>query len=125
MFGMRFVPRVASTAAPRLACGNKYLPHWARAFSTHDEGVLEYLLKVEKDGEEYYRELAANAPNKGFARIFNMLADEEEKHYAAIEDMAHSGETRLVCGTVYGCVCVWGGVRYLGDACICGILGES
>ena len=102
MFGLRMVPRVASTVAPRLACGPvQGLAQVVRGYSTHDEGVLEYLLKVEKDGEEYYRDLAAKAPNKGFQRIFTMLADEEQKHYAAIEDMAHSGETRLV----RKCVC--------------------
>uniref|UniRef100_A0A7S4GDA3 Rubrerythrin diiron-binding domain-containing protein n=1 Tax=Eutreptiella gymnastica TaxID=73025 RepID=A0A7S4GDA3_9EUGL len=97
------VPRVASTVAPRLACGPvQGLAQVVRGYSTHDEGVLEYLLKVEKDGEEYYRDLAAKAPNKGFQRIFTMLADEEQKHYAAIEDMAHSGETRLGKSTILG-----------------------
>lgn len=55
---------------------------------------------VLQDGEEYYRELAAKAPNAGFKYIFTMLADEELKHYRAIEDMHSSGETTLGKSTI-------------------------
>jgi hypothetical protein len=68
----------------------------ARGYSTVDMDVLDYLLKVEKDGEEYYRGLAEKATNPGFKRILTMLADDEARHYQAIEDMAHSGDTGMV-----------------------------
>jgi rubrerythrin len=47
--------------------------------------VFEYAMQMEKDGEEYYRQLAQKAGNKGVKTILTMLADEEVKHYNAIE----------------------------------------
>jgi len=45
--------------------------------------IIEYALKMEKDGEAYYRDLAANAENKSIEDIFNILADAEAQHYEA------------------------------------------
>lgn len=56
----------------------------------HQEGkmnVYEYAMKVEKEGEAYYRELAAKSPNSGLKRIFTMLAEEEVKHYNVFKNM--------------------------------------
>ncbi len=49
--------------------------------------VYEYAMKVEKEGEAYYREMAAAANNAGLKRIFTMLADEEVKHYNVFKNM--------------------------------------
>ena len=49
--------------------------------------VYEYAMKVEKDGECYYRELATKTDNAGVKSILTMLADEEVKHYALFEKM--------------------------------------
>lgn len=49
--------------------------------------VYEYAMKVEKEGEAYYREMATNANNPGLKRIFTMLADEEVKHYNVFKNM--------------------------------------
>ena len=89
----------ASTGLANVALRTLVRP---RFHGTADTGVLEYLLKVEKDGEEYYRNLANNAPNPGFKYIFTMLADEEAKHYAAIERMQHSGEQALEKSSILG-----------------------
>jgi len=43
--------------------------------------IIEHALKMEKDGEAYYRELAAKAGNKDIEEIFIMLAETEAKHY--------------------------------------------
>jgi hypothetical protein len=51
--------------------------------------IFEYALKMEKDGEGFYREIAAKVNNKGLHAILTMLADEEVKHYQAIESMKH------------------------------------
>ncbi len=45
--------------------------------------VIEYALKIEKEGEAYYHELASKAKNRHIKGIFNMLADAEVKHYEA------------------------------------------
>jgi len=49
--------------------------------------VFEYALQMEKDGENYYRELVEKTDNKGVRTIFGMLADEEVKHYNIVQAM--------------------------------------
>ncbi|WP_263832506.1 ferritin family protein [Sulfurospirillum oryzae] len=49
--------------------------------------VYEYAMKVEKDGERYYRELAEKTKDKGVKSILTMLADEEVKHYIVFDRM--------------------------------------
>jgi rubrerythrin len=44
--------------------------------------IFDFAMQMEKDGEEYYRQLAGN---KGMRTILTLLADEEVKHYNAIE----------------------------------------
>ena len=48
--------------------------------------IFEYAMKMEKDGEAYYRQLAKQV-GKILGAVFTMLADEEVKHYDAIEAM--------------------------------------
>lgn len=57
--------------------------------------VYEYAMKVEKEGEAYYREMAAAATNPGLQRIFTMLADEEIKHYNVFKAMMKKEEMDL------------------------------
>jgi rubrerythrin len=47
--------------------------------------IFEYAMQMEKDGENYYHQLAQQTTNKGLQAILIMLADEEVKHYNAIE----------------------------------------
>ena len=49
--------------------------------------IFEYAIKMEKDGEDYYRQLARQTTNKGLKTILTMLADEEVKHQNTIEKM--------------------------------------
>jgi rubrerythrin len=62
--------------------------------------IFEYALQMEKDGEGYYRQLARQTVNKGLKTILVMLADEEVKHYNAIEKMKtakpHMAETTIL-----------------------------
>jgi len=55
---------------------------------------------MEKDGETYYRQLAQQTVNKGLKTILTMLADEEVKHYNAIEKIKtakpHMAETTIL-----------------------------
>jgi rubrerythrin len=71
-----------------------------RQYTTQsDMAVIEYLLKVEKDGEDFYRKLADQATSKGLQRIFNMLAEEELKHYKAIEEYSKTGKHSLAASS--------------------------
>ena len=49
--------------------------------------IFDYALQMEKDGEQFYRKIAKKTDNKGLQAILTMLADEEIKHYQAIESM--------------------------------------
>ena len=49
--------------------------------------IFDFAMEKEKYSEDYYRQLAAKSGDKGLARIFNMLADEEAKHYKIVSEM--------------------------------------
>ncbi len=49
--------------------------------------IFIYAMQMEKDGEEYYYQLARQTTDKGLRTILEMLASEEAKHYEAIEKM--------------------------------------
>lgn len=49
--------------------------------------IYEYAMKLEKDGERFYRDLAEKIEDKGIKSIFIMLAEEEIKHYIIFEKM--------------------------------------
>jgi rubrerythrin len=49
--------------------------------------IYEYAMQMEKDGEDFYRELASKTPNKGLKTILTMLADAEVKHYSLFHTM--------------------------------------
>jgi len=53
--------------------------------------IINFALKMEKDGETFYRELAGKCGNKGLAAVLEQLAEDEVKHYKAVENMrSHS-----------------------------------
>ncbi|MHC4478838.1 MAG: ferritin family protein [Planctomycetota bacterium] len=62
--------------------------------------IFEYAIQMERDGEQYYRKLAEQTPNKGLKTILTMLADEEVKHCNVIEQMRtdspHLAETTIL-----------------------------
>jgi rubrerythrin len=55
--------------------------------------IFEYAMQMEKDGEKFYRELAAKATSKGLTSILEMLADEEVKHYQTVSQMQAGSAT--------------------------------
>ncbi len=62
--------------------------------------IFEYAMQMEKDGENYYHQLAQQTANKGLQTILIMLAEDEVKHYNAIERMqtteVHIAETTIL-----------------------------
>ncbi len=61
--------------------------------------IFEYAMQMEKDGEGYYRWLVQQTTNKGMKTILTMLADEEVKHYNALEKI-QSAETHMARTTI-------------------------
>lgn len=50
--------------------------------------IYQFAMQMEKDGEEYYRQLARETTVPGLSKIFTMLADEEVKHYEVVERLS-------------------------------------
>ncbi|GAH30744.1 unnamed protein product [marine sediment metagenome] len=49
--------------------------------------IYKYAMKLEKDSENYYRELVDKIEDVGLKNILKMLANDEVKHYHIIEQM--------------------------------------
>lgn len=50
--------------------------------------ILDQAMAMENEGETLYQSLAREAADEGAAYIFSWLADQEKKHYAALQKMA-------------------------------------
>ncbi len=55
--------------------------------------AYEYAMKIEKEGEVFYRKLAKEAEQEGLSKIFTMLANEEVKHYKTFEKLSKNPDT--------------------------------
>ena len=49
--------------------------------------IYQYALQLERDSENYYRELAQKTENIGLQNILKMLAEEEKKHLFLLENV--------------------------------------
>lgn len=49
--------------------------------------VFAFALRMEREGEAFYRRLAEVAPNEGYAAICTMLADEEVRHAQVVLEL--------------------------------------
>jgi rubrerythrin len=50
--------------------------------------IYQFAMQMEKDGENYYRQLAKESSVSGLGEILTMLADEEVNHFKAIEKLS-------------------------------------
>jgi len=62
--------------------------------------ILEFAMQMEKDGEQYYRELAHKTPDSGLANILHSLADAEVKHYNVLKQIQDQQEPAMGEDTV-------------------------
>ena len=49
--------------------------------------IFDYAMEIEKEGENYYRDLAKRSENVGIIKIMSWLAEEEAKHYDIFKAM--------------------------------------
>jgi rubrerythrin len=47
--------------------------------------IFEFAIQMERDGQEYYNELASKTPHPGIQKILNMLAADELRHQQILE----------------------------------------
>lgn len=52
--------------------------------------IYKYAMKMEIDGENFYRGLAEKAESEGIRNILTMLADEELKHFETLQRMCNN-----------------------------------
>ncbi len=62
--------------------------------------IFEFAMKMEKDGEEYYRDLASKTKIEGLKKILGLMADDEVDHYNVLKKLKESTATTLVGTTV-------------------------
>ncbi len=61
--------------------------------------LFDYAMKMEKDGEQFYRKLAGKSPDPGLARLLTMLADQEVRHFQTFQAMKRNEEVQVDQGT--------------------------
>src|SRR4030042_1366164 len=49
--------------------------------------IFEYAMQMEKDGENFYRRIAAQTNSAALKAVMKIMADEEVRHYRAIEQI--------------------------------------
>jgi len=57
--------------------------------------IFEFGMKMEKDGEAFYRKLAGECGDMGLASILNMLADAEVDHFNVLEEMSGKSDPAM------------------------------
>lgn len=57
--------------------------------------LYEFAMKMEKDGENYYRELATKVGNTGLKNILTMLADAEVVHYNIFKKLKDNEKVKV------------------------------
>jgi rubrerythrin len=62
--------------------------------------IYEFAMQMEREGEEFYRGLAAKSSSPGITRILTMLADDEVKHYDIVKKMAENANPEMTETTV-------------------------
>jgi rubrerythrin len=64
--------------------------------------VIQFAVRVEEDGEAFYRKAVLAAKDKDVRDLFNFLANEEVKHKAIFQDMLSKREAALPAETYDG-----------------------
>ena len=54
--------------------------------------ALDFALKMEQDGEQYYRKQAKKVKHEGLKVILEALADDEHRHYGIVQALQHPAD---------------------------------
>lgn len=61
--------------------------------------IYAFAMKMEKDGEDFYRTLATESQEPALKNIFTMLADEELKHFNALKSIKNDEQAPSLATT--------------------------
>jgi len=62
--------------------------------------ILDYAMKMETDGERFYRDAASKISDVGLSHILTMLAGEEKKHFTVLEKLKTEGNASVEEGAL-------------------------
>lgn len=62
--------------------------------------IFDFAIKMEQEGEDYYRQMAERISLPGIKRIFGFLADEEVRHAEILTQMRDGGDTKPLDSTL-------------------------
>ena len=57
--------------------------------------IYEFAIKMEQDGEQFYRTAARQTRNRGVKRILGLLADDEVKHCSTLKQMRQAAPAQM------------------------------
>ncbi|MCU0275511.1 MAG: ferritin family protein [Acidobacteria bacterium] len=57
--------------------------------------AFDLAMQIEKDGEAYYRQLAAKTTNAGMREVLGQLAADEAKHFLVLQKLKESSKVEL------------------------------
>jgi len=57
--------------------------------------IYEFAIKMEQDGEQFYRKAAGDTRDRGMRRILTLLADDEVKHRSTLEQMRQAASAQM------------------------------
>jgi rubrerythrin len=58
--------------------------------------IFDFAMTMEREGEQFYRQLSREAEEEGLKTIFSMLADAEVKHYNTLRVLKQGEENPLM-----------------------------
>jgi rubrerythrin len=61
--------------------------------------IYEFAMQMEKDGRDFYLDLAKKTSNSGLKNILTMMADSEAKHYNVFLSMKKNDKTQYTADT--------------------------
>jgi rubrerythrin len=61
--------------------------------------IYEFAMQMEKDGRQFYLDLAEKVSNSGLKNILTMMADSEAKHYNVLLHMKRNDKTQFSTDT--------------------------
>lgn len=62
--------------------------------------IFQFAQQMEKDGEDYYLNLAQNAPDKGMKTIFEGMAADEAKHFKLLKEMEEKADPEMAASPI-------------------------
>ena len=62
--------------------------------------VLDYCLKMEQDGEKFYRDMADKCQLPGMKKILNMMANDEVEHQNYFKNLKQKAQTKYSKTTI-------------------------